>query len=379
MKIEVTMSEHKMGGLAGVVAGQTAISMVDKNDDGLTYRGYKISELVKQASFEEVAYLLIYENLPNKKELNSFNQQLVKFQSIPTPIITILEQLPASSLPMDVLRTSCSALGSIEPESISNNQQTIATRLIPYLISCMFYWYYFSSQNKRINVSTGQTSLSGHILALLNQAAPDRQLADYLNTSLILYAEHEFNASTFTARVCVATGADMYGPITAAIAALSGPLHGGANEAALFLITKFDSPEAAAIGIKQMLLNKELIMGFGHRVYKICDPRSQFIKDIASNITTVRGKKLFAIAEVIEKIMWDEKKLFPNLDFYSSLVYDYLGFPANMFTPIFVFARLPGWSAHIFEQRAHNRLIRPDAEYIGPATQDYIALEDRHE
>lgn len=373
------MTEHKIGGLAGVVAGKTAICSVGHvNNDSLTYRGYTIADLVKYASFEEVAYLLIYADLPTKQQLDKFNQDLIRGQSIPPEICKLIEQLPANSKPMDVLRTCCSALGCIEPETSSNNQQLIATRLMPYLVSCLFYWYYYVTQHKKIDPNTGATSLAAHILNLLHPSAPDAVDIKYLNSSLILYAEHEFNASTFAARVCVATGADFYGPITAAIATLSGPLHGGANEFAIHLINKFSSPEAAAAGVKQMLENKELVMGFGHRVYTTCDPRSAFIKDIASKFNTTQAKKLFAIAQQIETTMWQEKHIFPNLDFYSALAYQQLGFTPPMFTPLFVFARIPGWSAHIIEQRANNKLIRPDAEYIGPAAKKFIPLADRH-
>lgn len=369
----------KRGGLAGVEAGQTAVCSVGHGGNSLTYRGYAIGDLVKYASFEEVAFLLIYGVLPSKTRLTNFQNELIKNQAIPQPICNILEQLPASSSPMDVLRTSCSALGSIEPENAEHDQRQIATGLMPYLISCLFYWSNFSTTKKRINTVTEQPTLAGHILALLQQKAPSEELRVALNISLILYAEHEFNASTFAARVCVATGADFYGPITAAIATLSGPLHGGANEAAIKLIEQFATPEAAENGVLQMLKNKELIMGFGHRVYTIADPRSQYIKEIASKINSEQGKNMFAIAQRIEQTMWDKKKLFPNLDFYSALVYSFMGFPKNMFTPLFVFARIPGWSAHIIEQRANNKLIRPNAAYIGPALQKYIPIDLRKE
>lgn len=367
----------KRGGLEGVEAGQTAICSVGHGGNNLMYRGYLIEDLVKYASFEEVSYLLIFGKLPTHARLEQFIQDLIKYQELPKTICNILEQLPATSTPMDVLRTSCSALGNIAPETLDNNQYKIATRLTPFLISALFYWHYFVTTGKRIDTVTGQSTISGHILTLLLQKVPTEATHLALNSSLILYAEHEFNASTFAARVCVATGADFYGPITAAIATLSGPLHGGANEAAMHLIKKFDSVATAQEGIIKMLQEKQLIMGFGHRVYTTCDPRNQFIKKIASEINSTHGKKLFEIANVIEKIMWDEKKLFPNLDFYSALVYDDLGFPVNMFTPLFVFARVSGWAAHIIEQRANNRLIRPDAEYIGPGVQEYLPIDQR--
>jgi 2-methylcitrate synthase len=367
----------KRGGLAGVEAGQTAVCSVGRTGTGLMYRGYAIQDLVKFASFEEVSYLLIFGKLPTEARLAQFKQELIKFQALPQPICNILEQLPGTSAPMDVLRTACSALGNVRPEGPNNIQLQIATCMTPYLISALFYWHYFTTAGKRINPVTGQSTIAGHILALLHQSPPNESMRLALNTSLILYAEHEFNASTFAARVCVATGADFYGPITAAIATLSGPLHGGANEAAMRLIKKFATTAEAEQGVQTMLREKQLIMGFGHRVYTIADPRSEFMKKIASSVPTEQGRKLYEIAAAIELVVWNNKKLFPNLDYYSALVYDYLGFPVSMFTPLFVFARVSGWSAHIIEQRANNRLIRPNAEYIGPGLQKYVPLPER--
>jgi len=372
-----TNSEPKTGGLAGVNAGQTAICSVGKEHDSLTYRGYSIDELVAFADFEEVAYLLIYGELPNKKQLQNFQAEFIQGQRIPDHVRKLLEQLPASSKTMDVLRTSCSVLGSFEPETSKHSQVQIATRLMPYLASCLFYWYFFAVKLQVKEVISNQPTLAGHILYLLKGKAATSEEIQSLKSSLILYAEHEFNASTFAARVCVSTGTDFYSPITAAIATLGGPLHGGANEAALRLIQSFSDPDEAEKGVLQMLAEKKLIMGFGHRVYTTSDPRSKFVKQIANLDRSEAGVHYFAIAERIEQVMGREKKLFTNLDFYSSLVYNSFDFAVEMFTPLFVFARVAGWSAHIMEQRANNKLIRPDAEYIGPALRKYVPLEAR--
>lgn len=365
-------------GLAGVVAGSTKISSVDAEHQGLSYRGYTIEDLTSKSSFEEVAFLLLNNKLPTKAELDDFKKTLISSQRIPQEIIAILEQLPATSSPMDVLRTACSAMGMIEPELQSSRQVSVATRLIPLLCSALFYWFNFSNNHTKIETHTGQDTISGHILELFYQKKPDLEKVKAFDTSLILYAEHEFNASTFAARVCVATGTDFYGPITAAIATLAGPLHGGANEAAMYLIRKFNSPDDAEQGVLKMLAEKQLIMGFGHRVYTTNDPRTAIIKKIANNFEDSEDVKLFAIASRIEEVMWREKQIFANLDFYSSLVYNHLRFPAKLFTPLFVLSRLSGWSAHIIEQRENNKLIRPDAEYLGPEVKVYRSIEERN-
>lgn len=372
------MVSKKTGGLAGVVAGETAICTVGKEGQGLNYRGYGIYDLAEQATFEEVAFLLTHGHLPTEKELTGYYETLERGQSLPSEIRSVLELLPANSHPMDVLRTACSALGCIEPEEDPKQQVAIADRLIPFFTSALLYWYHFANQGKRIQVNSGEKTIAGHCLHLLNGEKASDAYRRALDISLILYAEHEFNASTFATRVSVATGADFYGPITAAIATLRGPLHGGANEAAMELIQRFKTPEEAVKGIEQMLQSKALIMGFGHRVYTTSDPRSVVIKDIAQNlIENQYDQQLFDVAEAIEKKMWDEKKLFPNLDFYSALVYHKLGFPTLMFTPLFVISRVTGWSAHLMEQRANNRLIRPSADYIGPAPCEFLPMSKR--
>lgn len=368
----------KAGGLAGVTAGQTAICTVGVAGKGLNYRGYSIFDLAKGASFEEVSYLLINNKLPNKTELSNYTQELINAQNIPKQIKSALELIPKTAHPMDVMRTACSMLGTIEPETDVKSANKIAVRLMMFLSSSIFYWYHFAFNNKQINPVTENKSIAGHILRLLTQTAPIESHLKALDISLTLYAEHEFNASTFAARVCTATMADIYGAITAGIATLKGPLHGGANEAAMELIDKFDTVDNAESGIKSMLVNKDLIMGFGHRVYSTSDPRSVIIKEIAESLVETEAEKnQLKIAQKIESIMWDEKKLFPNLDFYSALVYKKLGFNTDFFTPLFVIARTAGWSAHIIEQRTNNKLIRPSAEYIGPGQLDFITLDKR--
>lgn len=364
-------------GLAGVSAGETAICTVGKAGTGLTYRGYDIVDLAEQASFEEVAYLLIEGELPNNQQLHSFTSILIKGQSLPAPIKSMIKYIPKTAHPMDVLRTVCSALGSIEPED-DTNPKDIAKRLIPFFVSSLLYWYSLKVLGKKCSVESDEPTIAGHFLTtLLNQEVEPR-LQKALDVSLILYAEHEFNASTFAARVCAATNADFYSPITAAIATLKGPLHGGANEAAMALLSSFPSVEVARKDLKQMLDEKQLIMGFGHRVYKTSDPRSNIIKTWAEALSQqVEDEVLFPVAETIEQMMWDEKKLFPNLDFYSALNYHFLGIPTSLFTPLFVISRVTGWAAHILEQRTNNKLIRPSAEYIGPEPRNFIPLSDR--
>jgi 2-methylcitrate synthase len=373
------MDKHS-GGLAGVTAGETAICTVGKEGVGLTYRGYSIEDLAEKSNFEEVAYLLIKGELPKKKELEEYRLQLQKGQNLPEALCKILDVLPAYANPMDILRTACSALGIFEPEDKNNPAASIASRLMPFSVSALLYWYLGSraSGENKINLVTHAKSIAAHFLHLLYGKAPSPEQAHILDVSLILYAEHEFNASTFAARVCASTGPDFYSPIVAAIATLRGPLHGGANEAAMKLLLSYKTPEEAEKGIKDRLAAKELIMGFGHRVYKHEDPRSTIIKRYAEKITQQVGKtELFAIAERIEKMMWQEKHMFPNLDFYSAVVYHCLGIPTELFTPLFVISRISGWSAHILEQRTNHKLIRPLADYSGPEPRDYISIENR--
>ncbi|MCS6879976.1 MAG: 2-methylcitrate synthase [Oscillochloridaceae bacterium] len=365
-------------GLAGVIAGETAICTVGQSGVGLTYRGYDIADLAANATFEEVAYLLIYGHLPNQKELTRYMRQMKKLRDLPAAVKAVLEQIPSSVNPMDVLRTGCSMLGALEAENRFHTPQQAADRLIATFPAMICYWYHYANNGKRIDTSTDEESLAGHFLAMLHREKPEEVFRKALDVSLILYAEHEFNASTFVGRTVVSTRADLHSAITAAIGALKGPLHGGANEAAMMLIQRFSNPDEAEAGVMDMLKRKELIMGFGHRVYKKSDPRSDIIKPWAERLSALVGEPmLYAVAERIEAVMRRERSLFPNLDFYSAVVYHCCGIPTELFTPIFVVSRTAGWAAHAFEQRQNNKLIRPSAEYIGPAPQPFLPLSDR--
>lgn len=370
---------EKTGGLEGVIVGDTAISTVGKEGLGLTYRGYDIHDLANSSSFEEVAYLLIYGELPTLKELQGYRDKLVKLRHLPNELKLLLEIMPGSSHPMEVLRTGISMLGTLESESKQYTEYNIADRLIACMPSMMMYWYQFHRNNLRIETfSSDEPTVAGYFLQLLLGKNPSDEVRRALDVSLILYAEHELNASTFAARVTASTESDFYSAIVAAIGALRGPLHGGANEEAMRLISSFKTPEQATKGIEEMLAEKKKIMGFGHRVYKKSDPRSDIIKAWSHKLSkTARDGYLYAVSEAIEKVMWEKKKLFPNLDFYSATTYHFCGIPTFLFTPVFVMSRLSGWSAHIFEQRANNRLIRPEADYIGPERRQYPPIETR--
>lgn len=372
------MSKDKSAGLAGVIAGRTAIATVGKEGMGLTYRGYSIHDLAAQATFEEVAYLLIYGRLPNQKELDRYKNELRGMRDLPQGVKTTLEQVPGSAHPMDVMRTGCSVLGTIEPENESRDQIAVANRLLACFGSILLYWYHFHKQGKRLDLQTDDDCLAGHFPHLLHGKKPDELHRRAIDVSLILYAEHEFNASTFTARTIISTLPDFYSAVTGAIGALRGPLHGGANEAAMELIERFSTPDEADRGLMQMLQEKKLIMGFGHRVYRVSDPRSDIVKAWSKKLAEALGdKRLFPVSERIEQVMRREKNLFPNLDFYSATAYHFCGIPTSMFTPLFVVSRISGWAAHIIEQRADNRLIRPSAEYIGPAPRPLVPIAQR--
>ncbi len=366
-------------GLAGVVVGDTAISTVGKAGAGLTYRGYDITDLAPHATFEEVAYLLIYGKLPNPNELASYNARLKKLRDLPPALCSMLEHLPMSTHPMDVLRTGASMIGVIEPEGQEGRAAPyVADRLMGTMTSMLVYWYRYSHLKKRIDTQSDEPGLAGHFLRLLTDHEPNETARRALDTIFVLYAEHEFNASTFAGRVVASTLADTYSAVVAAIGALRGPLHGGANEAAMELIASFDSPQQAEKSIKHMLNARRLIMGFGHRVYKNGDPRSDIVKDLARKLAIEKSNTTyFEIAERIESVMMREKGLHPNLDFYSAIAYHLCGIPTEMFTPLFAVSRTSGWVAHVIEQRNGNSLIRPNAEYTGPSLQTYIELQDR--
>ncbi len=359
-------------GLSGITAGQSAICEVGHGGVGLHYRGYDIHDLVKYADFETVAYLLIYGELPNKKQLESYQEKLISLRKLPEELKNILEKIPKSAHPMDVLRTACSILGTVEPETKNHDQFAIANRLIAIFPGVLLYWYHFQFNHQKINIELKDKTTGEYFLHLLHQKKPDSLKIKVLNASLILYAEHEFNASTFAARVTAATLSDFYSCICSAIGTLRGPLHGGANEEALKLISQYNSIQSAQAGVLEKLKNHELIMGFGHRIYKTGDPRSDIIKNFSKQLAEHNGNKLiYEISETIEALIQQEKKMFPNLDFYTASAYYYCDIPTSLFTPLFVFARTAGWSAHIMEQRQNNKLIRPLSDYIGPKPRDY--------
>lgn len=358
---------EKQGGLAGIIAGDSAICLCGKEEESLLYRGYSIEDLAQHCSFEEVAWLLLHQDLPNSTELAGFNHDLVSLRELSPSFKTFLEELPPTVRLMDALRSTVSVLGHIHPENEEHDPLLTQERAIASLASMLLYWYHYHTTGKQISLETEEKSLAGHILKLITGIAPNEAHIKAMNVSLILYAEHEFNASTFTVRTIASTLSDYYSAICGGIGALSGPLHGGANEFAMELIASFATPEEAAKGVREKLERKELIYGFGHRVYTERDPRSKIIYEEAKRLAQApEEKELLRIAEAIEKVMHEEKKLFPNLDFYSALVYHFLKIPTHFFTPLFVMSRITGWSAHYKEQKEHNKLIRPLSHYIGP-------------